>query len=152
MHADVWLQEEGRGRGQEGQLPLQQSHVLPSSYRSRGAAPNQLPDSRWTRLMRVRTRVRKHHLYCMKVYWFLRLTQVLFSFSSLPCVSVPRLPPFVKLVGLSLLGFCSPYSSFPSLIFFLSFFLLSFLSFFLSFSFSFFLSYFLSVHQPLWQL
>lgn len=44
--------------------------------------------------------VHKNHLYCVKVYLFLRLTLVLFPFSSLPCISVPRLSPFVKLVGL----------------------------------------------------
>lgn len=58
--------------------------------------------------------VHKHHLYFMKVYLFLRLNLMLFPFFSLPCISVPRLSPFVKLVGLSLLSLCffSPYSFF----------------------------------------
>lgn len=58
--------------------------------------------------------VHKHHLYFIKVYLFLRLNLMLFPFFSLPCISVPRLSPFVKLVGLSLLSLCffSPYSFF----------------------------------------
>ena len=40
------LQEEGRGRGQEGQLPVQQGHVLTPPHGPRGAPQDQLPDPR----------------------------------------------------------------------------------------------------------
>lgn len=98
--SSVLFQEKSRGWGQEGEFPLQQSHVLPPPHWPRGATQNQLPDPGYTTDTHTHTIMQLEYAISLVlfVYCVVCLDCCCFLFS-VPCISVPWLSTFVKSVG-----------------------------------------------------